>query len=97
MGKFWKSLFNLLKTRISPSSAYHPQTDGQTEVLNRKVEEMIRAFENYYKDNWDENLIDFEVAYNSSVHKTTMRIPFFLNYGIHPRTIPLHTLSSNNP
>ena len=58
---------------------------------------MITAFAKYYKHNWDGNLVDFEVAYNSSVHKTTMHTPFFLNYGIHPRTIPLHMLSSNNP
>ena len=67
MGKFWKSLFNLLKTRISPSSAYHPQTDGQTQIVNRKVEEMIRALSYYNKYNWDENLFEFEVAYNSSL------------------------------
>ena len=97
MSKFWKSLFQLLGTKLSPSSAYHPQTDGQTEIVNRKVEEMIRAFANYDKSNWDENLVDFEVAYNSSVHSTTMFTPFFLNYGIHPRTIPLQTLSSDNP
>ena len=97
MSRFWSSLFKLLGTKISPSSAYHPQTDGQTEIVNRKVEEMIRAFANFDKRNWDENIIDLEVAYNSSVHSTTMFTPFFLNYGIHPKTIPLQTLSSNNP
>ncbi len=51
MRKFWKTLFNLLGTKIAPSTAYHPQTDGQTEIANRKVEEMIRAFANFRKDN----------------------------------------------
>lgn len=97
MSNFWKALFTLLGTKISPSSAYHPQTDGQTEIVNRKTEEMIRAFVNFDKSNWDDNLIDFEVAYNSSVHATTSFTPYFMNYGIHPRTIPIQTLSSDVP
>ena len=47
MGKFWSYSFKILGTKLSPYSTYHPQTDGQTEVINRKVEEMIRAFVNY--------------------------------------------------
>jgi len=57
MGKFWKSLFSILGTRITPSSAYHPQTDGQTEIVNRKIEEMIRCFANFSKNNWDEHIV----------------------------------------
>jgi len=97
MSKFWKSLFHTLKTKISPSSAYHPQTDGQTEILNRKIEEMIRAFANYNKTNWDEYLAHFEVAYNSSIHAATSFTPFFLTYGQHPRTLPIETLETENP
>lgn len=97
MSKFWKTLFKSLGTKIAPSSAYHPQTDGQTEISNRKVEEMIRAFANFRKDNWDEHLVDFEVAINSAINSTTLCSPFYLNYGLHPRTIPLEALASNNP
>eukprot|EP00171_Calliarthron_tuberculosum_P022560 IDg22560t1 len=57
---------------------------------------MIRAFANFRKDNWDEHLVDFEVAYNSAVNSTTMCSPFYLNYGIPPRTIPIETISTNN-
>ena len=97
MSKFWTELFSSLGTKLSPSSAYHPETDGQTEIINKKVEEMIRAFANYHKNDWDEHLVEFEVAYNSAVHSATLHTPFYLNYGIHPRTIPVETLASNNP
>ncbi len=97
MSKLWKALFESLGTKLAPSTAYHPQTDGQFETANRKVEEMIRAFGNYKKDNWDDNLVDFEVARNSAVNSTTIFSPFYVNYGIHPRTIPLEGLTTNNP
>ncbi len=74
--KFRKTLFKLLGTKIAPSTAYHPQTDGQTEIANSKVEEMMRAFPNFRKDDSDEHLVDFEVAYNSSIHSTTLYSPF---------------------
>ena len=88
MSIFWKSLFKTLGVKISPSTAYHPQTDGQTEIVNRKLEEMIRGFVNYDRDNWDMHLTEFEVAYNSSVHGATSFTPFYLNYGIHPKILP---------
>ena len=97
MSKFWKALFKLLGTKLAASSAYHPQTDGQSEIANRKVEEMIRAFVNFRKDNWDEHLVDFEVAYNSAVNSTTLCTPFYINYGLHPRIVPMEALASDNP
>ena len=97
MSKFWQTLFKSLGTKLAPSTAYHPQTDGQTEIANRKVEEMIRAFANFRKDNWDEHLVDVEVAYNSATNSTTLCSPFYINYGLHPRIIPLETLATHNP
>lgn len=87
MTKFWNFLFKSLGTKLVRATAYHPQTDGQSEIANIKFEEMIRAFANYKKDNWDEHLVDYEVAYNSAVNATTLRTPFFINYGIHSRTV----------
>ena len=71
MSKFWKALFETFGTRLSPSSAYHLQTDEQAEIMNRKIEDMIRCFVIYDKSNSDVNLVDFEVAYNSSVQART--------------------------
>lgn len=53
MSEFWKSAFKSLGTKFAPSSEYHSQTDGQSEIANSKVKEMIRAFVKYKKDNWD--------------------------------------------
>ena len=96
MSKFGTELFKLLGTPSSPSSAYHPRRMDKRRS-SKNVEEMIRGFANYDKTNWDENLVDLEVAYNPAVHSTPGFTPLFLNYGIHPRATTIDTLSSNSP
>ena len=91
------ALLTSFAANLALSTACHPQTDGQSEIAIRKVEEMIRPFANYKKDNWAEHLVDFELAYNSAVNSTTLCRPFFVNYGVHPKIVPLETLSSHNP
>ncbi len=71
MSKFWETLFKRVQVTLKPSSSYHPETDGQTERMNRKIEEMLRCYVNHHQSNWDEFLVDIEVAYNSSPHATT--------------------------
>ncbi|KAJ9522820.1 hypothetical protein QJQ45_023603 [Haematococcus lacustris] len=83
---FWTSLFHLTGTRLLLSSAYHPQTDGQTERANRTVEDMLRPYVNDHKTEWDQHLAAVEFAYNSSEHVGTGFTPFYLNYGQHPTT-----------
>ena len=89
MSKFWTALFKRVGVNLKPSSSYHPETDGQTERMNRKLEEMIRCYVDQNQSNWDTFLVDVEVAYNSSPHATTTYSPFYLNYGFEPKTIPL--------
>ena len=84
MSKYMTDLFNLLGTSQNPSTAYHPQTDGQTERMNQTLEQYLRSFINYHQDNWKEWLAIAEFSYNDSVHAATQQTPFFLNYGQHP-------------
>lgn len=91
--KFWSSLFKLVGTKLAMSTANHPQTDGQTERLNRVIEEMLRAYVNSRYNDWDTHLSATEFAYNNSVNASTKATPFFLNYGHHPTT-PKELLST---
>jgi hypothetical protein len=85
-GNFWQALCSRLGTRLSLSTAYHPQTDGQTERTNRTLEEMLRNYVNDQQDDWDELLPLIQFAYNDSQSATTNHTPFFLLYGEHPRS-----------
>jgi hypothetical protein len=68
------------------STAFHPQTDGQTERMNRYVETILRGFVNPAQDNWDTLLPLVEFAINNSYQASIRSTPFFLNYGRHPVT-----------
>ena len=93
---FWTSLHKLLQTKLAMSSAYHPQTDGQTERTNRTLEQMLRTFINYKQDNWKELLPYVEFAYNDSVQASTKRTPFEVVYGDHPLR-PTASLLTKSP
>jgi len=95
---FWKALTDILKVKFRASSAYHPQTHGQTESLNNKVEEILRNFVNHNQSDWDLYLVDVEVAYNRSPNAVTAYSPFFLVYGYEPSTVPadLHCSTARN-
>jgi hypothetical protein len=84
--EFWKELMSKLGCKAMMSTAYHPQTDGQTERVIRTLEDMIRCYCDEYTDDWDELLIPLEMAYNDSFQASTKFSPFYMNYGRHPRT-----------
>ncbi|CAI7897606.1 unnamed protein product [Closterium sp. NIES-53] len=84
--KFWKELMSLMGTRLEMSSAYHPQTDGQTERLNQIVEQLLRTACKDDINKWDLHLPVLEFAYNNAKHAATGETPFFLCYGRHPLT-----------
>ena len=82
--EFTKELFKGLGIERTMSTAYHPQTDGQTERINREVETYLRMYCNYDQDDWTEWLSLAEFQYNDKQHSGTQETPFFLNYGRHP-------------
>ena len=89
---FWKSLWHELGTRLLMSSAYHPQTDGQTEVVNRTLLTLLRAVIHKNLKQWEKCLPHVEFAYNRTVHSTTSYSPFEVVYGFNPLA-PLDILS----
>lgn len=97
---FWRALWKKLGTKLAMSTAYHPQSDGQTERANRTLEDMLRAFVHHRHDDWDEHLDTAEFAVNNSVQASTGFTPFQLVYGTHVPTalsVSLPASSSNNP
>ena len=97
VSKFWRSLFEILKVDIKLSSAFHPQTDGQTERVNQVLEQYLRCTINYQQDDWTEYLPFAEFAYNNTLHASTQQTPFFANYGYHPKLDLLNPMANNNP
>lgn len=77
----------MIQVEANPSTAYHPQTDGQTERINAKLEKYLRAFINAGQTDWTEWLPIAEFAINNRVSRATGASPFQLNYGRDPRTI----------
>lgn len=77
-----------LKIKIRALSTYHPHTDGQTEIMNKEIEEKQRNFVNHNKKDWDQYIVDVEVAYSRSPKAISTLSPFFLNYGFEPATVP---------
>ena len=83
-GAFWRELHRLLRVKLRMSTANHPQTDGQTERMNRVLQDMLRHYVNKHHDDWDEYLATAEFAINNSKSSSTEETPFMLNYGRHP-------------
>jgi hypothetical protein len=91
----WRALTERLGCKLKMSSAFHPQTDGQTERANRTVQDMLRAYVSPTSDDWDQHLLSAEFAYNNTVQASTGFTPFYLTTGQHPHT-PLSLLNPRN-
>ncbi|KAI3726792.1 hypothetical protein L1987_66598 [Smallanthus sonchifolius] len=79
--RFWKSLQKSLRTRMDLSTAYHPQTDGQSERTIQTLEDMLRACVIDFGGNWDTHLPLIEFSYNNSYHTSIKCAPFEALYG----------------
>jgi hypothetical protein len=87
--RFWKKLHESLDTQLNFSSAYHPQTDGQTERTNQVLEDMLRACALKHGGSWDKSLPYAEFSYNNSYQASLKMSPFEALYGRKCRT-PLY-------
>jgi transposase InsO family protein len=85
VAEFTTELYRLLGIKVASSTAYHPQTDGQTERVNQEMEQFLRLFTSERQDDWDELLPLGEFAYNNHVHSSTQQTPFMVDTGRHPR------------
>ena len=74
--KFWKALFDSVETELSMSTAFHPESDGQTERVNQVIEDMLRAYCNRQPSCWIKYLPSVEFAYKSSHHRILGMSPF---------------------
>jgi hypothetical protein len=84
---FWRTLWKKIGTNLMFSSAYHPQTDGQTKVVNRSLGDLLRSLVTKHHNSWDNVLPQAEFAYNESVNRSTGKSPFEIVYGRQPRGV----------
>lgn len=81
---FWTTFLASIGTKKKLSTAYHPQTDGQTERVNQTMETYLRIYCNEQQDNWVSLLPMAQIAYNNKLSEATGTTPFFANHGRHP-------------
>jgi transposase InsO family protein len=79
--KFWERLHETLDTQLRFSSAYHPQTDGQTKRVNQILKDMLRACALQHGRSWDKSRSYVEFSYNNSYHESLKMAPFEMLYG----------------
>lgn len=83
---FWNEFTRILGIKLRLSTAYHPQTDGQTEIVNQYLDQRLRPFVNYFQDNWSKLLPLMDYAQATLPHDSTGFAPIQLEMGYLPRT-----------
>lgn len=82
--KFWAELFKLQGVQLAMSSAYHPQSNGQTEVVNKSLEHYLRSFVSDRPTEWSELLYLAEYWLNTNYHMANKVTPYEALYGFAP-------------
>ncbi|MBW0546589.1 hypothetical protein O181_086304, partial [Austropuccinia psidii MF-1] len=90
VSSFWTNLCHKLKSSRYLSTAYHPETDGQTERVNNKLEQYLSMYVSYHQDDWKTCLPLAEFSYNNSDHSSTKQSPFLTVYGRDPHFDSVH-------
>lgn len=81
----WKTFCKTLGIKAKLSTAFHPETDGQSEISNQEMERYLRSYVNYQQDDWSKWLAMAEFSSNASASASTTLSPFFVNQGYEPR------------
>ena len=87
LSRFWKEMFNIQGMDLHYSTAYHPQTDGQTEVINKCIEHYLKCMTGDHPHKWAKWLPLAEWWYNTNYHSATKMTPYEVLYGVLP---PIH-------
>lgn len=97
LSKFWRFLFKAMGTTLSMSSSYHPQSDGQTEALNKCLELYLRCFVSDNPKGWVDLLPWEQFWYNTSFHCSASMTPFQIVYGREPPTLLTYYSNDKDP
>ena len=93
-GHVWRDLFKLAGVKLRMSTAFHPQTDGQSEVVNRTIAMYLRCLTNDRPRTWLDWLPWAEYCYNTSYHSALRTTPFEVVYGRAPPVLLPYTTST---
>ncbi|WVZ17603.1 hypothetical protein V8G54_010585 [Vigna mungo] len=88
LSQFWQELFRLSGTELQMSTAYHPQSDGQTEVINKILQQYLRCFVHHKPSLWGKFLPWAEWCFNTTINTSIKMTPFEVVYGHPPPSIP---------
>ena len=84
ISSFFTELMKICGTKMKPSTAFHPQTDGLTKQTNQTLETYLCTYCSYQQDNWVDYLALAEFIFNNTLNTSTQQTPFFANVGYHP-------------
>jgi len=87
--ELFQEWYKILGIEFTMSTAYHPQTDGQIELVNQALEQYLRCYVDYNLSNWSGLLPSAEFVYNNQAHEGIKESLFYLEYGRHLRAGPI--------
>jgi hypothetical protein len=85
VSSFWQEFCRIIGVKVKLSTAYHKETDGQTEIMNRYIDQRLRPFVTYFQDNWSELIPIMDRAQMTLPHSTIGMTPYQLKHGVEPR------------